>query len=89
MELEEGVVKDIRERFDDPKPARNTISTVLKVLERRDMLITGPMRMYSFIILLSRNGSTQNTSFSDCWRGTSTIHSGNDIVHLPGKKPYG
>jgi len=34
-ELEEGVVKDIRERFDDPKPARNTISTVLKVLERK------------------------------------------------------
>ena len=34
-DLEEGVVKDIRERFDDPKPARNTISTVLKVLEKK------------------------------------------------------
>ena len=34
-DLEEGVVKDIREKFDDPKPARNTISTVLKVLEKK------------------------------------------------------
>jgi len=34
-DLEEGVVKDIRDRFDDPKPARNTISTVLKVLEKK------------------------------------------------------
>lgn len=34
-ELDEGVVKDIREKFDDPKPARNTIATVLKVLEKK------------------------------------------------------
>jgi len=34
-DLDEGVVKDIREKFDDPKPARNTISTVLKVLEKK------------------------------------------------------
>jgi len=34
-DLVEGVVKDIREKFDDPKPARNTISTVLKVLEKK------------------------------------------------------
>jgi predicted transcriptional regulator len=34
-DLEEGVVKDIRDKFDDPKPARNTISTVLKVLEKK------------------------------------------------------
>lgn len=34
-DLEEGVVKDIRKKFDSPKPARNTISTVLKVLENK------------------------------------------------------
>ena len=38
-DLEEGVVKDIREKFDDPKPARNTISTVLKVLEKKMQLM--------------------------------------------------
>jgi predicted transcriptional regulator len=31
----EGLVKDIRDGFSDPKPARNTVSTVLRVLERK------------------------------------------------------
>lgn len=34
-EKEEGLVKDIRESFSDPKPARNTVSTVLRVLEKK------------------------------------------------------
>ncbi len=34
-EMKEGLVKDIRNRFDDPKPARNTVSTVVRVLERK------------------------------------------------------
>ena len=34
-EMEEGLVKDIRDRFNDPKPARNTVSTVVRVLEKK------------------------------------------------------
>jgi BlaI family transcriptional regulator, penicillinase repressor len=34
-DLKEGLVKDIRERFGDPKPARNTVSTVIRVLEKK------------------------------------------------------
>jgi BlaI family transcriptional regulator, penicillinase repressor len=34
-DMGKGLVKDIRDQFDDPKPARNTISTVLRVLERK------------------------------------------------------
>jgi BlaI family transcriptional regulator, penicillinase repressor len=34
-ELGKGLVKDIRDRFEEPKPARNTISTVVRVLERK------------------------------------------------------
>lgn len=34
-DLEEGLVKDIRDRFDDPKPARNTVSTVVRILEKK------------------------------------------------------
>jgi predicted transcriptional regulator len=34
-ELKEGLVKDIRDQFGDPRPARNTISTVLRVLEKK------------------------------------------------------
>lgn len=34
-DLGEGLVKDVREKFPDPKPARNTVSTVIRVLERK------------------------------------------------------
>lgn len=37
-DMDEGVVKDIVERFDDPKPAYTTIATVLKVLERKSFV---------------------------------------------------
>ena len=34
-DLEEGLVKDIRDRFENPRPARNTVSTVVRVLEKK------------------------------------------------------
>jgi BlaI family transcriptional regulator, penicillinase repressor len=34
-DLKEGLVKDIRESFEEPRPARNTVSTVLRVLEKK------------------------------------------------------
>lgn len=34
-QLGEGLVKEIREQFDDPKPARNTVSTVIRILEKK------------------------------------------------------
>ena len=37
-DLNEGMVKDIRDRFEDPKPARNTVSTVVRVLEKKGFI---------------------------------------------------
>lgn len=34
-ELGEGLVKDIRDQFPDPKPVRNTVSTIVRILERK------------------------------------------------------
>lgn len=34
-DMRQGIVRDIRNRFDDPKPARNTVSTVVRVLEKK------------------------------------------------------
>jgi BlaI family penicillinase repressor len=34
-DLKEGLVKDIRDSFGDPRPARNTVSTVVRVLEKK------------------------------------------------------
>jgi predicted transcriptional regulator len=31
----EGIVKEIRDQFKNPKPARNTVSTVIRVLEKK------------------------------------------------------
>lgn len=48
-EMGEGLVKDIRDRFDDPKPVRNTVSTVLRILEKKDFVshkIAGNVHIY-------------------------------------------
>jgi BlaI family transcriptional regulator, penicillinase repressor len=37
-DLGEGLVKDVREHFEDPKPARNTVSTVVRVLEKKGFI---------------------------------------------------
>ncbi|MCF8360452.1 MAG: BlaI/MecI/CopY family transcriptional regulator [Prolixibacteraceae bacterium] len=37
-DLGEGMVRDIRDRFDDPKPARNTVSTIVRVLEGKGVV---------------------------------------------------
>ncbi len=34
-DMGEGIVKDIRARFDEPRPARNTVSTVVRILEKK------------------------------------------------------
>lgn len=48
-ELGEGLVKDIRDKFDDPKPVRNTVSTVLRILEKKEFVshkIYGNVHVY-------------------------------------------
>ena len=34
-DMKNGLVKDIRDSFEDPKPARNTVSTVVRILEKK------------------------------------------------------
>ncbi len=37
-DMGEGMVRDIRDRFDEPKPARNTVSTIIRVLEAKGIV---------------------------------------------------
>ena len=37
-DLEEGLVKDIRDRFPEPRPSRNTVSTVVRILEKKNFV---------------------------------------------------
>lgn len=34
-QIEKGFVKDIREKMPDPKPAYNTVSTIVRILEKK------------------------------------------------------
>jgi predicted transcriptional regulator len=34
-DMEKGFVKDILEHFSDPKPAYNTVSTIIRILEKK------------------------------------------------------
>lgn len=36
--LGEGIVQDVRKAFPDPKPSRNTISTVIRILEQKEFV---------------------------------------------------
>ena len=37
-QIKEGFVKDIRNQFPDPKPAYNTVSTIVRILEKRGVI---------------------------------------------------
>lgn len=37
-ELNAGFVKDIVEKFADPKPAYNTVSTIIRILEKKEIV---------------------------------------------------
>jgi len=37
-DLKEGVVKDVVEQFEEPRPAYTTVATVLKVLENKEFV---------------------------------------------------
>jgi len=37
-ELEKGFVKDVVDRFPDPKPAYNTVSTIIRILEQKGFI---------------------------------------------------
>ncbi len=49
----EGIVSDIRKSFNDPKPARNTISTIVRILERKGYVghkVYGNVHLYHPLI---------------------------------------
>jgi predicted transcriptional regulator len=37
-QIEAGFVKDIRDQFPDPKPAYNTVSTIVRILEKKGVI---------------------------------------------------
>jgi BlaI family transcriptional regulator, penicillinase repressor len=61
-DMGEGLVKDIRDRFDEPRPARNTVSTVVRVLEKKGFVghrAYGNVHVYHPLITKSEYSKTQ------------------------------
>jgi BlaI family penicillinase repressor len=61
-EMKNGLVKDIRDSFSEPKPARNTVSTVLRVLEKKCFVghkAYGNVHLYHPIVSKSEYSKSQ------------------------------
>ena len=61
-EMNNGLVKDIRDRFGNPKPARNTVSTVVRVLEKKGYVghkAYGNVHLYHPLISKSEYSKSQ------------------------------
>jgi BlaI family penicillinase repressor len=61
-DMKNGLVKDIRNHFNDPKPARNTVSTVLRVLEKKGYVghkAFGNVHLYNPLISKSEYSKSQ------------------------------
>ena len=61
-EMGEGLVKDIREHFEEPKPVRNTVSTVVRILEKKGYVghkAYGNVHLYHPLISRSEYSKSQ------------------------------
>ncbi len=63
-EMGEGLVKDIRDKFEDPKPARNTISTVVRILEKKEFVAHRTYgNVFVYYPLVSKDEYSKNQLF--------------------------
>lgn len=62
-ELNEGFVKDIVEKFPNPKPAYNTVSTIIRILEKKQVVGHKAFgRSYMYYPLVSKEDYMKNTT---------------------------
>jgi len=59
-EIEKGLVHDIRNRFPEPRPAYNTISTVVRILEQKGFIGHKAYgRTYEYFPMISKKDYTK------------------------------
>ena len=60
-DLEKGFVKDIVERFPEPKPAYNTVSTIVRILEQKGFVDhTAYGKTHEYFPLVGKNDYTRS-----------------------------
>ncbi len=64
-ELQEAFVKDIVDKFPDPKPAYNTVSTIIRILEKKGVVSYHAFgRTHRYYPLISKEAYLKNTTES-------------------------
>ena len=87
-DMENGLVKDIRDSFNDPKPARNTVSTVLRVLEKKGFVghkAYGNVHLYH--PLVSKSDYSKSSVIRTDGELFQQLLSCHGIILCPGKRP--
>jgi BlaI family transcriptional regulator, penicillinase repressor len=60
--LGKGFVKDVVELFEDPKPAYNTVSTIIRILEKKEFVSYKAYgNTYEYFPVVSKEEYTQRT----------------------------
>jgi BlaI family transcriptional regulator, penicillinase repressor len=63
-DMGEGIVRDIRDEFPEPRPARNTVSTVIRILERKGFVGHRSYgHIYVYYPLVSKEEYSRNQLF--------------------------
>ena len=63
-EIKEGLVQNVRDRFDNPKPSRTTVSTIIRILETKgfvDHKANG--RVYTYYPLVQKEDYSKHQLF--------------------------
>ncbi len=64
-EMEKAFVKEIVEKFPDPKPAYNTVSTIVRILEKKKVVDYIPFgRTHQYFPLISKEDFLNRTTDS-------------------------
>ena len=73
-DIEKGFVKDVLELFPEPKPAYNTVSTIIRILEKKEFLAHKSYgNSHQYYPLVGREEYTKNylNSFVNSYFGNS------------------
>jgi predicted transcriptional regulator len=77
-DLEKGLVHDLLERFPDPKPAYNTVSTIIRILEQKGFVTHKAYgRTHEYFPLISKKEYTRSS-----FRGFMNNYFGNSYTSL-------
>ena len=76
--IEKGMIHDLLEKFPDPKPAYNTVSTIIRILEQKGFVAHKAYgRTHEYFPLISKKEYTKSS-----FRGFMTNYFGNSYKSL-------